>query len=100
MRFDVLKGFALRIGFATALGCVASQTVNGQIPNFGNLQSQFQQGIQNQQGQTASQLQNSSPNVSIYQPVIPEQRPLAPPSRLEDLYNSRLPIPANAPSLP
>lgn len=90
MRLNVLKSIALRVGFAGALCCVFSQIGFGQIPNFGA--SQYQQAIQNQQGQTASQLQDSSPNLSIYQPVIPEQRPLPPPSRLESLYNSRLPV--------
>jgi len=85
--------FWLRPIIAGAFCLTLSQSGFGQIP-ISNIPNQFQQAIQGQQNQlTAGQLQTLTPNVEIYQPVVPEQRPAAPTSRLEGLYNSRLPSP-------
>ncbi len=61
------------------------------LPGFGTLGPFGQQPYGTQQGQPSPFGQAGS-SVQTINPIAPESRPKPPPSRLEELYNSRLPV--------
>ena len=95
MLITLLRWSWLRVTLSALLCLPLSQPVFAQIPNLpGAVSSQLQQNYQQQNYQTqqlrAGQFPTLSPNIELYQPVQPEQRAIAPRSRLEVLYTGRL----------
>ena len=65
------------------------ELASAQLPGLNSLQGlQGLQGLPNINTQGTQQTQ-AGPNIQNYTPIDPSLRPLAPPSRLEDLYSNR-----------
>src|SRR4051812_19837824 len=80
----VFRGLPLCLLVFLAL-CTGMDVARGQLPGLQGLQGL--QGVPNVN--FGSQTPSLTPNVQTYSPVDPSVRPLAPPSRLEDLYSNR-----------
>src|SRR5579871_948158 len=81
---------SLRLCFIVFVALYAGvELASAQLPGLGTLQGiQGIQGLPNVGNQSGQQTP-LTPNVQSYAPVDPTLRPVAPPSRLEDLYSNR-----------